>query len=223
VWLVDWLIVALLAVLVVLELLRPLRLRRLLNEVDRRVAAATDVLDRAQQRMEGTLQALREEQQRPAPAPQEEDDSARRPARGAGRGHRAYTRWSTSASTDADSETDEDPVAEAGLAAEDVEREVSADFGEEPQAHFLRDKIAGLLESSGGTRTERERRLLRQLDSTLEMTPGPKRYYREKALYAALKRAAQEAADQQAEPSNPGGEPPQEERELIAKLRGRGA
>ena len=115
-WLVDWLIVGLLAVLVVLELLRPLRLRRLLNEVDRRVAAATDVLDRAQQRMEGTLQALREEQQRPAPAPSEEESP--RPARGAGRGRRAYARWSTPAGTDADTEADEDPVAEAGLAAE---------------------------------------------------------------------------------------------------------
>lgn len=215
-WLVDWLIVALLAVLVVLELLRPWRLRRLLAEVDRRVAAATDVLDRAQQRMERTLEALREEQQRPAtaaPAEREEPGPAR-PPRG-GRGRRAYARWGEAEGGGQSG----DPEAEMGLAAEEVEQEVSADLGEEPQAHFLREKIAGLLESSGGPRSERERRLLRQLDSTLEMTPGPQRYYREKALYAALKRAAQEAAEQEPEPSTPSGEPPQEERELIAKLR----
>lgn len=218
-WFVDWLIVALLAVLVVLELLRPWRLRRLLREVDRHVNAATEVLDRAQQRMDATMQRMREEGQRPPPEPPAEG-SARPSRRAGGRSQRAYARWSEGPAEEPDE--GEDPARDAGLAVEEVEREVSADFGEEPQASHLREKIAGLLESSGGLRTERERRLLRQLDSTLEMNPGPQRYYREKALYAALKRAAQEAAEREPQPGAPAGEPPQEERELIAKLRGGG-
>jgi hypothetical protein len=223
VWLLDWLIVGLLAVLVLLELVRPWRQRRLLREVDRHANAAAEVLDRAQQRMERTLEQLRQEQQRPEPPAEEPRQRSAR--RAGGRGSRAYARWAEPGPAETPGEEagggeGGDPTAETGLDAEEVEREVSADFGEEPQAHYLHEKIAGLLESSGGARTERERRLLRQLDSTLEMTPGPQRYYREKALYAALKRASQEAAEAGPAAQGPQGEPPQEERELIAKLRG---
>jgi hypothetical protein len=183
--LLDVLIVALLGALVVLEILRPRRLRHLMDEVDRRTEAATEALDAAQRRLERTMAELAEQEG--------DEPPAREPHHGSGRyRHRA----------------------EPEPAGEEIELDTPVtNPPHEPQARSLREKIAALLEDSGSQRTDRERRLLRQLQDTLERPPGSDRFEQEKALYQALEAAAEEAGPRS------GGEPPDEERELIAKLR----
>jgi len=186
----DVLIVGLLAALVVLEILRPRRMRALMDEVDRRTEAATEALDAAQRRLERTMEGLAGEEEG-APPPREEARWDRAEGGAPSRGR--------------------EPEADAG---EPIELDAALPRGpSDARAHSLREKIAALLEHSASERTERERRLLRQLQDTLERPPGADRYEQEKALYQALEAAAEEAGPR------PAGEPPDEERELIAKLR----
>jgi hypothetical protein len=185
--LLDGLIVILLGALVVLEILRPRRLRHLMDEVDRRTEAATEALDAAQRRLERTMAELAEQEHDEPPAPE---------SRPRERGSRYRNRE------------------EADPQGEEIELDTPVSGGSpEPQARSLREKIAALLEDSGSQRTDRERRLLRQLQDTLDRPPGGDRFEQEKALYQALEAAAEEAGPRS------GGEPPDEERELIAKLR----
>lgn len=189
----DALIVLLLGALVVLEILRPRRIRHLMAEVDRRTEEATTALDAAQERMERTLSELAAAQSEAgqSEAGREEADGGlsetERP-----RGRTGYGREAPGAEIELDS-----PLA----------------AGPEPQARELREKVARLLEDAGRERSERERRLLHQLQETLERPPGADRFEQEKALYSALEAAAEEAG-----PRTPA-ESPEEEQELIAKLR----
>jgi hypothetical protein len=178
----DVLIVVLLGALVVLEILRPRRIRHLMAEVDRRTEEITTALDAAQERMERTLSEF-------AGAEAADDRSRSGPVGGDGDRRR------------------EEP------AGEEIELDAAVDAGPEPQARELREKIARLLEDAGRERSERERRLLHQLQETLERPPGADRFEQEKALYSALEAAAGESG-----PRTPT-ESPEEERELIAKLR----
>ncbi|MEF8794592.1 hypothetical protein [Thiohalorhabdus sp.] len=184
----DALIVVLLATLVVLEIIRPRRLRRLLDEVDQRSAEATAALDAVQRRLERSMEAVSQES-----GPPESEGSDER--RAEPRRDPSYRR-------------------ETPPVPEQPEIELDQPVETEPQAQELREKIAHLLESSGSQRTERERRLLYQLQETLERPAGSDRLEQERMLYRALEAATQEAGPR------PGGEPPEEERELIAKLRG---
>ena len=183
----DLLIVALLATLVALEVLRPRRVGRMLEEVDRRTAEATAAIDAAQQRLERTVEELSagaaQEGQGDVPAGEPPEPVAEPPS-GSASPHRAGER-----------------------------RERSRPPEEAPEGP-LSEKIARHLEESGGARTERERRLLGQLQRTLEMPQGRDRYEQERLLYQALQAATQEEGTPAAE------ERPDEERELIAKLRG---
>lgn len=202
----DGLIVVLLGVLVVLEILRPRRLRQVLEEVDERTAEATAALDDLQRRLERTLEAADAE----TPSSAADPDADRR-------GGRRYERPDRHQDPEP-SETPESrrrPEAAASRSSFREPPEIELDWvaESEPQAQELREKIAHLLESSGSERTERERRLLHQLQETLERPAGSDRLEQERMLYRALEAATQEAGPR------PGGEPPAEEQELIAKLR----
>jgi type II secretory pathway pseudopilin PulG len=183
----DLLIVALLATLVVLEVLRPRRVGRMLEEVDRRTAEATAAIDAAQQRLERTVEKLS------AGAAEEGqgDPPAGEPPGAA----------------------DEPPSGSVSPRRSGGGQDRSRQPEEAPEGP-LSEKIARHLEESGGARTERERRLLGQLQRTLEMPQGRDRYEQERLLYQALQAATQEDDTPAAE------DRPDEERELIAKLRG---
>ncbi|MFA9461475.1 hypothetical protein [Thiohalorhabdus methylotrophus] len=197
---VDFLILVLLAVLVVFEILRPRRVRGLLDEVDRRTEAATAALDSAQRRLEGAVQELaveRSRQEREGRQEGSEPETAERerPAPATRRRASAAARYRREA--------------EGGTSGPG-ER---PDEDESEEVRSLREEVAARLERSSSGRSHRERRLLGELQDILDMDAGPDRDSREKSLYEALQRAMEEPAPRR--PSSV----PEEEHELIEKLR----
>ena len=218
VWL-DGAIIALLAFLVVLELLRPYRVRKLLDEADERSRTAVAAMDRAQEQLQSRIEELarleeRDEaranrpaaEDRPRSAPAGEETHRERSGRDAEPGAGVARQVAARAYQQALNQSVEE--------AEDAAPAAGA--WEEPQARDLREKIAHLVEHSGGKgRSQREQHLLEELEETLRLPDGAARRSREQALFQAL----QEAADTGEGPDSSG--PTEEERELIAKLRER--
>jgi hypothetical protein len=194
---VDYLIVALLAVLVVLEILRPRRMRALLDEVDQRTEAATAALDRAQQHIDQTMQELAAERAR---------QEAEAPA--------------ASAPGPEPARQEANPTRRRSSAAARYRQEADSLHGggqeEDEEVRSLREEVARRLERSPSERSHRERRLLAELQETLDMEAGPDRDSQEKALYQALQKAMEEPAPRKASAV------PAEEHKLIEKLRGDG-